>query len=178
MQWLNVQTALLRSPGFIGAEPVQRATWFCLVAWCAEQENGGVIEGAEGWGDRRWMQTCGVTKDEVREKCDLWEWNGKGLIVKHYPADKQAEVEAKREAGKKRAASRATSRATSRADSSALTEGKGNPSLTGRGRKGKDPTPPPPGLAGWLRGTRWSTIEPEKAWELASCRKAWEKDNK
>lgn len=174
MQWMNFQTSVTRTPEFIGAAPTERATWFCLSAWCCEQENGGKIEGCEDWGDRRWMQTCGVTKAEVQAECDLWKWNGTGLKIAFYPADKEAEVKAKREAGRKGGLRRASSSASRTASTEG--EGKGNPSLTGRG-KGKT-TPPPPGLAGWLRGSRWQTLTPEKAWELATCRKAWEKDNK
>lgn len=60
MEFINIPTALFSSPEYIGAEPIQRATWISLLAWCCEQENGGIIEGCRSWGMRRWMQTSGV----------------------------------------------------------------------------------------------------------------------
>ena len=174
MQYLNLPTSLLRSPEIIGADPTQRATWLMLNTWCCEQENGGRIAGAENWGDRRWMQTCGVTKEEVHTECDLWHWNGEGLVVWSYPADKQAEVQAKREAGRKGGLSTPSSSASR----TASTERKGRePSPSGKGREG-NPPPPPPALGGWLRGSRWAGIDPDDAWRLAVVRKAWEKENK
>ena len=99
MIYLNLKTATLRSPEYIGTEPTGRATWLNLLCYCCEQENGGVIPGCEGWKDRQWQQTCGVTLAEVREECGLWAWQGSDLAVAFYPADKQAEVQAKRQAG-------------------------------------------------------------------------------
>ena len=99
MIYLNLKTATLRSPEYIGTEPTGRATWLNILCYCCEQENGGVIPGCEGWKDRQWQQTCGVTLAEVREECGLWAWQGGDLAVAFYPADKQAEVQAKRQAG-------------------------------------------------------------------------------
>lgn len=101
MIYLNLKTSTLRAPEYIGSEPTGRATWLNLLCYCAEQENGGRIEGCAGWKDRQWQQTCGVTLAEVREDCLLWEWRGDDLAVAFYPADKQAEVQAKREAGRR-----------------------------------------------------------------------------
>lgn len=100
MNWINIHTAFIRSPEFIGAEPVERATWLCLLAYCCEQENGGTIAECDAWKCRRWQQTCGVSLEEVMNESELWEWTGKSLIVHSYPADKEREVSAKRKAGK------------------------------------------------------------------------------
>ena len=101
MNWLNIHTDILRSSEFLGAEPLERATWLALLGWCATQENGGVIGGAKAWNDRRWQQTCGVTKAEAETASDLYYFEGDSLVVNFYPVEKQAEVVAKREAGKR-----------------------------------------------------------------------------
>lgn len=99
MNWLNIETATLRSEQYIGSEPQARATWLNVLGWCCEQENNGRIVGAASWGDRRWQQTCGVTKTEVSAAPSLLTWDGSDLVVWNYPSDKQAEVQAKRNAG-------------------------------------------------------------------------------
>jgi hypothetical protein len=101
MIWLNLKTTTLRSPEYAGSEPIQRATWLNLLAYCCEQENGGRIDGCGEWKDRQWQQTLGVTLGEVREDCALWHWEDGALCVAFYPTDKQEEVKAKREAGKR-----------------------------------------------------------------------------
>lgn len=101
MIYLNIKTTDLRRPEMMGSEPVERATWLFLCAYCVEQENDGQIEQCRKWKDRQWQQTCGVTLDEVDSKSDLWAWEGDNLTIYFYPHDKQAEVQAKRVAGKK-----------------------------------------------------------------------------
>jgi hypothetical protein len=101
MIWLNLKTTTLRSPEYAGSEPIQRATWLNLLAYCCEQENGGKIEGCGGWKDRQWQQTLGVTLAEVQDVCALWHWEGETLCVAFYPNFKEDEVQARREAGKR-----------------------------------------------------------------------------
>lgn len=96
MEYMNIPTALFSSPEFIGAEPVQRATWIALLAWCCEQENGGIIEGCRSWGMRRWMQTCGVTDQEISEENELYHFDGDNLVVFGYPYEIQASVQTRR----------------------------------------------------------------------------------
>lgn len=97
----------MRAPAYVGSDPIERATWLNLMAYCAEQENGGTIADCSDWKDRRWMQTCGVLKSEVSSECDLWKWDGENLVIWGYPKEKEAEVQAKREAGAKGGKSRA-----------------------------------------------------------------------
>lgn len=96
MEYMNIPTALFSSPEFIGAEPVQRATWIALLAWCCTQENGGVIEGCGTWGMRRWMQTCGVMDKEVMAGGELYHFVGDDLVVFGYPGGVQELLERKR----------------------------------------------------------------------------------
>ena len=118
MEWLNIHTRTLDSPEFVGSEPVDRATWLCVLRYCIGQENGGRIEGATEWSDRQWQQIVRVTKAEIERPCALWRREGRDLSVSFYPLDKQTEIQAKREAGRATAAKR-WSKPASSADSSA-----------------------------------------------------------
>lgn len=101
MNWLNLELTILRSEEYLGSDPVQRATWLNLLAYCADQENGGVIKCCREWGGRRWLQLLGVTSDEVLADSMLWKWKGDDLQVWNYPKAKEVEVRRKRETGKK-----------------------------------------------------------------------------
>jgi hypothetical protein len=128
MNWINIHTDLLRSPEYIGAEPVERATWFALLAWCCSQENSGRIEGGASWSDRKWQQLCGVTRDEVHMPSELYRVDGDDIIVEHYPEDKEAEVRGKRTGGAK--GGRAKTQAKTQAARSNGTKG-GRPKSAG-----------------------------------------------
>lgn len=101
MDWLNIHRSTLAAEQFLGCEPIQRATWLCLMAYCADQENGGRIEGASEWNDRKWQHVVRVAKGEVSEVCPLWSWEGGAVVVWAYPAEKEAEVRRNRENGGK-----------------------------------------------------------------------------
>ena len=101
MNYLNIHTDFLRSETYLGSEPIERATWLNLMSWCASQENGGVIENAESWTDRKWQQLCGITMSEVKTISTLYGFEDGNLMVSNYPIEKEAEVKAKRKAGKK-----------------------------------------------------------------------------
>lgn len=100
VNWLNLRTSRLRDPSFIGSDPVERGTWLCVIAYCVELENGGIIVGAKLWKDRQWQQACGVTLKEVMKSERLLKWDGYDLIVWEYPCDKEKEVSHKREVAK------------------------------------------------------------------------------
>lgn len=101
MNWLNIDVTALRSPEFIGAEPIARATWLCLLGYCADQENGGVIADCEQWGDRRWMQTCAVTRAEIDASKPLAFWVSSALHVAFYPIEQEERTKANRTNGLK-----------------------------------------------------------------------------
>lgn len=101
MDWLNIHRSTLASEEFLGCEPTHRATWLCLLAYCADQENGGTIKGADQWGDRKWQQVVRITKAEALDVCPLWNWVGPDLVVWAYPVEKEAEVVRNRENGKR-----------------------------------------------------------------------------
>ncbi len=153
MNWLNIHTSELRSPAFIGSDPVARATWLYVTAYCCEQENGGRIIGCRSWKDRQWQQTCGVTLAELEAASPLIKWDGEDVLVAAYPREKEDEIKAKRKAGgeggKKRAknaklAAREnpkqqsiSSTPRSTPSSRASTEGEGEGKENGKGKEGE-----------------------------------------
>ena len=112
MNWLNIYIPNIRSPDFLGCDPVARATWFCVLAYCAAQENGGTLAGAKAWKDRQWQQLCGVTLAEVTGAAPLLAWQGDDLLVWSYPSSAQTVLQAKREGGRRGGLSSARSRVT------------------------------------------------------------------
>ncbi len=63
--YLNIPLAALESDAFLGAEPVDRATWLCLLRYCFRQLNSGRIEGVAQWKNRKLEQVLAVTFDEL-----------------------------------------------------------------------------------------------------------------
>lgn len=119
MNWLNIEVGTIRRPEYVGSDPEQRATWWNLMAYCAEQENGGVIIGGLNWKCRRWQQTCGVMRVEVEESCDLWSIDGENVVIWGYPSTKESEVKTKRESGSKGGKKRAENAKSKQIPSSA-----------------------------------------------------------
>ena len=112
MNWLNLNIQTLDSENFLGSDPIDRATWLCLLRYCIGQENSGVIAGCKTWADRKWQQLVRVTKKESDRHCGLWEWDGDNLVVWGYPDEKEYEVQQLRGIGRqtseaKRAAAKA-----------------------------------------------------------------------
>ncbi len=105
MRYINVTVGTVRSPEVIGCEPVVRATWLMVFAYCVEQENGGRLVGAVEWGDRRWQQTCSVTKAEAMNAEPLLAVDGEDVVVWGYPVEAEQQSarnrQQSREAGKK-----------------------------------------------------------------------------
>lgn len=99
MNWINIPLSFFISSDYRGSDPIDRATWLSLLAFCANAENGGRIQGAAAWKCRKWQQVCGVTMEEVGHHCDLWSWDGDDLVVAHYPLDMEKKVRQKRAAG-------------------------------------------------------------------------------
>jgi hypothetical protein len=101
MNWINIQTNTLRSPEFIGSDPISRGTWLSVLGYCYEQENGGVITDCKNWKDRQWQQICGVTREEIDGSTLLMQWLDNDLLVWNYPTETEDEIRRKREAGRK-----------------------------------------------------------------------------
>ncbi len=128
MNWLNLRVEDLSSENFIGSDPVQRGTWLCLLKYCCQQENGGIIKNFSSWKDRKLQQIIAVTKEEILGDSLLWTWKDDSLVVWKYPKSSELEVKAKRRAGReygrRQANSIAKRSASSSANSSANTKRK------------------------------------------------------
>lgn len=120
MNWLNIEIKTLISNEFLGSEPVDRATWICLLRYCAQQENGGKVKGCKEWKDRQWMQLAGITREEVTRKTMLWKWDADTVTVWEYPICKEKEIKAKRKAGRITGKKNASSSELSSASNSGL----------------------------------------------------------
>lgn len=99
MNWLPISTSARTSPEFIGSEPTARATWLCLMLYCAEHETGGVIRDCASWGDRRWMQTVGCTKHEALLQTDLYRFRKNDLVLWGYDPRYEEVIRKKRLGG-------------------------------------------------------------------------------
>lgn len=141
MRYTFIKAEDLTSAAFRGAEPVDRSTWLCLLAWCYEHENGGRIVGARQWGDRRWQQTVAVTLAEVqRETEGLWEWDGDDLIVPLYDAAYVEQVRADSRQGS--VGGRSTSEAKAEAARINGQRGGRKPNTEPNGNPTQNPTKP------------------------------------
>ena len=56
----------------------------------------GVVRDCRSWGDRKWQQVLGVTKEEVLRDCPLWAWNGDDIHVWGYDEKTEDVVKALR----------------------------------------------------------------------------------
>lgn len=131
MEWLNIHVSMLDSPEFLGSEPVDRATWLCLLRYCIGQENGGRILGAAEWGDRKWQQLVRVTLAEVQRQSSLWWLEDGALVVAGYPKARERQV--------KQGRKNAYAGAMARWRDDALPDAKGTDKGMGKGKgKGTD----------------------------------------
>ncbi len=126
MNWINIQTSTLRSPQFIGSDPIARGTWISVLGYCYEQENGGLIANCKSWKDRQWQQICGVTRNEIDGATLLMQWLDNDLNVWNYPTETEDEIKRKREAGRKGG----QARSQAKIEAAKANGAKHNPSIT------------------------------------------------
>lgn len=100
MQYLSVELRLLRSEEFASAEPSQQATWLKLLAYCADQENGGMVRDALKWRDRE-CAILGFARSDLDQPCGLWTFKLGHLYVFGYSLRHEQSVVAKRKGGVK-----------------------------------------------------------------------------
>lgn len=86
MEYTKLQLKWTRSDTFKSAEPAARGVWVGLIAYCADQENGGRIIACQTWTDRRWMAAAAATREEIEQAVvqGLATWNGADLVVGGY----------------------------------------------------------------------------------------------
>lgn len=99
MNYLNIFVANLRAPEYVSSQPVARATWLNLLAYCVDQENGGAIENCANWTDRQWLTYCGVTKEEAETASPLVEIKDGNAKVWAYPDSQEAKAQKNRVSG-------------------------------------------------------------------------------
>lgn len=146
MQWFNVPVDVLQRPEFSSALPSELGVWLRLSCYCATQENGGKIHDCSRWTDRQWLIAAGVTSGDVRESAKLWRWDKVGgLVVSHYPSEKEREVQAKRKAGKETAKRRWGKKMAllngSSPHSSAISSADAEEEMEGKGMRERDGSP-------------------------------------
>lgn len=115
------------------AASVHRGTWLSILRYCVGQENGGVIQGARLWNDRKWQQIAGVTLEEVQSVNRIYGFDGDDLRLEFYPAASEVKVKHNRRVGK--AGGKAS--ALARAQASAQAPAQAGASTEGKGREGK-----------------------------------------
>jgi hypothetical protein len=94
--------AYLRADPAVGASTAALGAWLRLYSYGAELEAGGLIPGAAGHDDRRWLSLAMVTRAEVEDAvaAGLCEWRGDDLAIGGYDVDGEAKVHACRLNGK------------------------------------------------------------------------------
>lgn len=145
MRFLNIEITVLKSAEFLGQEPVDRATWLCLQTYCTLMETGGVVTGCGQWGDRKWQQVVGITKEEAHRACPLWQWEGDSIILWGYNHFEEERIKTLRsrasEAGKSSGARRSNQTVQPDGSTEPLNETvqpKGNRTDERTERKGKE----------------------------------------
>jgi hypothetical protein len=71
VDWFRVDVAFVLSAEFLALPEAPRAHWLALAAYCAQQENGGVLKGAVAWRDREWSFSAGMRQRSVRVLVNL-----------------------------------------------------------------------------------------------------------
>ena len=135
MDWLRIHTKTLRGPEFVGSEPIVRATWLSILAYCVDQENGGIIPNSKEWGNRRWMQTIGVTLDEISDDTELFRWVDSDLHISFYPMSDQEKCVKNRENAK--AGGKASGKARAQANGEANASSESGNSVEQRQRQSR-----------------------------------------
>lgn len=138
MEYINLTITQLAEADYRRSTMSERGVWLTLLGYCVQQENGGRIEGAQGWTDWECQQVLGVSAKDIEGPHHLWRYEEGDLVVEFYPLAKQKEVQAKRRAGKRGGLSSVEARqhsASSSASSTAATEGKGK---EGEGKEEED----------------------------------------
>lgn len=189
MEWINIHSSTVRGEAFIDATPIQRGTWLCLLHYCCNQENSGIIFGASNWSDRKWQQVAGVTKDEVAAECKLYRTSGEDVLVEFYPLDKQKLVQQNRrgaaKTNRKRDAERSATHKSQRdAERDAERELKGKEGK-GSGMEGEGNAPAPecniPGKAECVVWAKDNEIDPDwvaRKWENLTGTHGWERNGR
>jgi hypothetical protein len=82
MDYAKLQLVHTRSAAWRVATMTARGAAVSVLAYCADQENGGRIEGARAWERGVWREIMGVkaSEIEVAVACGLLAWEGNDLV--------------------------------------------------------------------------------------------------
>ena len=81
---------MTRDERWIKASIEERGVWICLVAYCTQQGNNGVIVKTESWGDRAWLFACGLLRSEIQDS-PLVKLTKDGLELAMFPNKKESQ---------------------------------------------------------------------------------------
>lgn len=84
MKYFSIDISLLSTPDFIRATAKQKGIWLDLYAYCAGQENKGIIIQAQNWPESHWQRLIGHSKSDMDEDSPLWFFRSDNLFVNHY----------------------------------------------------------------------------------------------
>lgn len=100
MRFFPVECASVTGTDFSCATFEQQGQWLNLMTYCANQENGGRIEGATELPEVFFQRSLAMRKEEFESECLLWTWDGQDLVVKFYPLQNQEKCQTLRENGR------------------------------------------------------------------------------
>ncbi len=86
MEYAKLQLADTRSHTWRRASQAARGTATSVLTYCADQEDGGLIQGAKAWGDEDWMATCACRQADILAAVasGLLAWKGDSLVCPLY----------------------------------------------------------------------------------------------
>jgi hypothetical protein len=101
MEWAKLSARFVRSATFALASDAAAKTWVHLIAYCADQENAGIVEFGPEWSNHEWMVTIGVTAKGIEEviKCGLATVDGRHLRIAGYVTGAEEKAAAARRDG-------------------------------------------------------------------------------
>lgn len=102
MSYMLVSRWVWTSKEYRTATLTQRGIWMCLMAFCTDQMNGGVIEGFGGWSKADVRRVLDAPWAKVMRGSGLWVVDEAGdLHVFGYPLEKEDAYRSKQEGGRK-----------------------------------------------------------------------------
>lgn len=84
MKYFSIDISLLSTPDFVRATAKQKGIWLDLYAYCAGQENNGIIYQSQNWPDSHWQRFIGHSGSDLKEDCPLWFFRSENLFMNHY----------------------------------------------------------------------------------------------
>jgi hypothetical protein len=120
MRYFITERVNVDGPEFSESSFEQIGAWVYLMSYCAAQENGGCIEGARGRKNAFFDRSLRVSRSDLEQESQLWEWQEGDLLVRFYSLEAEQSYRKKRElgreGGRKKAENLAHAKARAKAD--------------------------------------------------------------